>query len=128
MLAALGALAVLLALLFPGSPLHVAASPWLPLHLALGIASYGLFGAAVVAAGYRLADSDGYGTGFVTYVLLQSGAKPTDVAVTKGVKWLKTNQRESGRWYTRSLNNDADHYIANAGTAFAVLALDAVGH
>lgn len=74
------------------------------------------------------ADSDGYGTGFVTYVLLQSGAKPTDAAVTKGVTWLKANQRESGRWYTRSLNNDADHYIANAGTAFAVLALDAVGH
>jgi hypothetical protein len=35
---------------FPGTPLHVAASPWLPLHLALGIASYGLFGAAVVHA------------------------------------------------------------------------------
>ncbi len=49
-LAALGALAVLLGMLFPGSALHVAASPWLPLHLALGIASYGLFGAAVIHA------------------------------------------------------------------------------
>lgn len=49
-LAGLGAAAVLLALLFPGQPLHVSASPWLPLHLALGIASYGLFGAAVVHA------------------------------------------------------------------------------
>jgi ABC-type uncharacterized transport system permease subunit len=49
-LAWLGAAAVLLAILFPGTPLHVAASPWLPLHLALGIASYGLFGAAVVHA------------------------------------------------------------------------------
>ena len=49
-LAALGAVAVLLALLFPGTALHVSASPWLPLHLALGIASYGLFGAAVVHA------------------------------------------------------------------------------
>jgi len=49
-LAALGAAAVLLALVFPGQPLHVAASPWLPLHLALGIASYGLFAAAVVHA------------------------------------------------------------------------------
>jgi ABC-type uncharacterized transport system permease subunit len=49
-LAWLGAAAVLLAVLFPGTPLHVAASPWLPLHLALGIASYGLFGAAVVHA------------------------------------------------------------------------------
>ena len=49
-LAALGAGAVLLAVLFPGVPFHVSASPWLPLHLALGIASYGLFGTAVVHA------------------------------------------------------------------------------
>jgi ABC-type uncharacterized transport system permease subunit len=50
LLALLGAAAVLLALFFPGTPLHVSASPWLPLHLALGIASYGLFGAAVIHA------------------------------------------------------------------------------
>jgi len=49
-LAVLGAVAVMLAVLLPGTPLHVSASPWLPLHLALGIASYGLFGAAVVHA------------------------------------------------------------------------------
>lgn len=49
-LSGLGAAAVLLALLFPGSPLHVSSSPWLPLHLALGVASYGLFTAAVVHA------------------------------------------------------------------------------
>jgi ABC-type uncharacterized transport system permease subunit len=49
-LSALGALAVMLAVLFPGSPLHANASPWLPLHWALGIASYGLFGVAVVHA------------------------------------------------------------------------------
>ena len=49
-LSALGAAAVLLALLFPGNPLHANASPWLPLHWALGIASYGLFGTAVVHA------------------------------------------------------------------------------
>ena len=49
-LAAFGALAVLLALVFPGQPLHVNASGWLPLHLALGIAAYGLFAAAVVHA------------------------------------------------------------------------------
>lgn len=49
-LSALGAVAVLLAVLFPGSLLHPTASPWLPLHWALGIASYGLFGAAVVHA------------------------------------------------------------------------------
>lgn len=49
-LAGLGAATVILALVFPGSPLHVSASPWLPLHSALGIASYGLFAAAVVHA------------------------------------------------------------------------------
>jgi ABC-type uncharacterized transport system permease subunit len=49
-LSGLGAAAVLLPLLFPGTPLHVSASPWLPLHWALGIASYGLFAAAVVHA------------------------------------------------------------------------------
>ncbi|MFD0668706.1 cytochrome C assembly family protein [Ramlibacter sp. MAHUQ-53] len=49
-LAGLGSAAVVLALVFPGTPLHVGASPWLPLHWALGIASYGLFAAAVVHA------------------------------------------------------------------------------
>lgn len=49
-LALLGALAVLLALVFPGQPLPVTASAWLPLHLALGIGCYGLLAAAVVHA------------------------------------------------------------------------------
>lgn len=49
-LCALGGAAVLVAALFPGRPLHVSASPWLPLHLTLGIACYGLFAAAVVHA------------------------------------------------------------------------------
>jgi ABC-type uncharacterized transport system permease subunit len=47
-LSGLGALAMWLALAFPGNALHATASPWLPLHWALGIASYGLFAAAVV--------------------------------------------------------------------------------
>jgi len=47
-LAALGSVAVIFSLLFPGSSYARIASPWLPLHWALGIASYGLFAAAVV--------------------------------------------------------------------------------
>jgi ABC-type uncharacterized transport system permease subunit len=47
-LAVLGAAAVLLGLVFPGGVLHARASLWLPLHWALGIASYGLFASAVV--------------------------------------------------------------------------------
>jgi len=47
-LAGLGSVAVLLVIVFPGSAYPRIASPWLPLHWALGIASYGLFAAAVV--------------------------------------------------------------------------------
>lgn len=39
---------LLLMLYFPGTPHPAAASPWSPLHWVLGVASYGLFGAAVV--------------------------------------------------------------------------------
>jgi ABC-type uncharacterized transport system permease subunit len=46
-LAALGVAVVLLALAFPGDR-HPVPSPWLPLHWLLGVASYGLFGAAVL--------------------------------------------------------------------------------
>jgi len=49
-LSVLGAGAVLLALFYPGQPLQASASAWLPLHWALGIASYGLFAVAVVHA------------------------------------------------------------------------------
>ncbi|RZI97243.1 MAG: cytochrome C assembly protein [Variovorax sp.] len=49
-LAVLGAGAALLAAQFQGTPLHVGSSPWLPMHIALALASYGLFGAAVVHA------------------------------------------------------------------------------
>jgi squalene-hopene/tetraprenyl-beta-curcumene cyclase len=73
------------------------------------------------------APSDGYGTGVVVYVLHAAGVSKDDAGIKKGVAWLKANQRVSGRWYTRSLNNDKAHYITNAGTAFCVLALDACG-
>lgn len=49
-LALLAALAVLLAWIFPGESRPQAASPWAPLHWALGLASYGLFGVAVLHA------------------------------------------------------------------------------
>jgi ABC-type uncharacterized transport system permease subunit len=41
---------VLLALLFPGEVRSYAVSRWAPLHWVMGIASYGLFGAAVLHA------------------------------------------------------------------------------
>lgn len=46
-LSVLGSIAVLLAAVLPGQLLNINASPWLSLHWALGIASYGLIGVAV---------------------------------------------------------------------------------
>ncbi len=49
-LAGLGAPAVLLVLVFPGTPHPGVQSGWMPLHWILGIASYGLVGVAVAHA------------------------------------------------------------------------------
>jgi len=49
-LAVLGMLVVIVAWLFPGEVRPQVASRWAPVHWALGIASYGLFGAAVLHA------------------------------------------------------------------------------
>lgn len=69
--------------------------------------------------------SDGYGTGFVVYVLRQAGVGADHEKLRAGVAWLKSNQRASGRWFIRSLSTDTYHYITHAGTAFAVMALKA---
>ena len=61
------------------------------------------------------------------FVLRQAGVPVTDERVRRGVAWLKANQRASGRWLNCSLSNDRDHYITNAGTALAVMALRACG-
>lgn len=69
--------------------------------------------------------SDGYGTGLVLFVLRRAGITTKDPAIEKGIKWIKSNQRLSGRWYTRSLNKDNKHFITHAGTAMCVMALTA---
>jgi squalene-hopene/tetraprenyl-beta-curcumene cyclase len=73
------------------------------------------------------APSDGYATGLVVYVLRGAGLTSDHEAIRRGVVWLKSSQRESGRWFTRSVNNDKYHFIANAGSAYAVMALKACG-
>jgi squalene-hopene/tetraprenyl-beta-curcumene cyclase len=73
----------------------------------------------------KQAPSDGYATGLVLFVLRQAGVVATDEPIRRGVAWLKSNQRESGRWFTRSVSADRAHYLANAGTAYAVMALKA---
>jgi squalene-hopene/tetraprenyl-beta-curcumene cyclase len=73
----------------------------------------------------REAPGDGYATGLVVYVLRQAGVAAGREPIRRGIAWLKANQRQSGRWFTRSVNADRAHYLTNAGTAYAVLALKA---
>jgi squalene-hopene/tetraprenyl-beta-curcumene cyclase len=71
--------------------------------------------------------SDGYGTGFAIYALRCAGVPARDSRIQKGIAWLKTHQRTSGRWFTRSMKKDSKHYITHSGTAYAILALAACG-
>lgn len=67
--------------------------------------------------------SDGYATGLVVFVLRQAGLPKTDPVIARGLEWLRQNQRESGRWFTRSLNTENHHFVTHMGTCFAVMAL-----
>lgn len=67
--------------------------------------------------------SDGHQTGLAIVVLREAGVPADDPRLKRGVAWLLQNQRESGRWWTRSLNTDKSHYITYSGTALPLLAL-----
>lgn len=74
--------------------------------------------------------SDGYATGFVTFVLLQAGVGRDHPQLQRGLSWLSANQGEAeGNWTGYSLNKDRDpssevgHFMSDAATAYAVLAL-----
>jgi len=67
--------------------------------------------------------SDGHMTGLALLVLQEAGVPNDDAALQQGLTWLRKNQRESGRWWTRSLNTDKSHFITYSGTAYPLLAL-----
>ena len=66
---------------------------------------------------------DGYATGLAIVLARRSDISVSDERLVKAVHWLKTNQRASGRWFTRSLHKDSRHYMTHAGTNMALLAL-----
>ncbi len=66
---------------------------------------------------------DGHMTGLAIIVLRESGVLANDAKIKQGLEWLKANQQESGRWWTRSLNTDSWHFITYSGTAYPLLAL-----
>ncbi len=67
--------------------------------------------------------SDGHQTGLCVLVLREAGVPADDQRLQASVGWLLANQRESGRWWTRSLNTDNFHFITYSGTCYALLAL-----
>ena len=67
--------------------------------------------------------SDAYGTGLAIVIAREMGISATDERLQKGIAWLKSSQRKSGKWFTRSPSKDSRHYFTNFGTAFAILAL-----
>lgn len=74
--------------------------------------------------------SDGYATGLITFVLHQAGIPTDDPRVRRGISWLETNQtRTDGSWPSvsltqrRSPDSNTGHFMRDAATAYAVLAL-----
>ena len=66
-------------------------------------------------------------TGLVTLVLIDAGVNAQDERIVRGTDWLLANQRESGRWWTRSLNTDNYHFMTYSATAYALVALHKAG-
>jgi squalene-hopene/tetraprenyl-beta-curcumene cyclase len=69
--------------------------------------------------------SDGYATGLAVLLARRAGVAASDPRLVKGVGWIKSNQRASGRWFTRSLHMDSKHFLTHAGSNMALLALAA---
>jgi len=74
--------------------------------------------------------TDGFATGFVVNALEQSGVKPSQANVARGLAWLVQHQdRATGTWTAVSLNKQRDpasdigKFMNDAATAYAVLAL-----
>ncbi len=71
--------------------------------------------------------SDAYMTAFAIVLLRENGVPASDERIQKGVAWLKTGQRVSGRWWMKSLYRDTYHYITYISTAQALRALALCG-
>lgn len=71
--------------------------------------------------------SDAHMTALALIIYMDAGMERNDRLIQRGVRWLKQNQRESGRWWTQSLNTDGRHLITFSGTIYALAALDMSG-
>ncbi|MEE2906839.1 MAG: hypothetical protein VX527_03305 [Planctomycetota bacterium] len=73
----------------------------------------------------QLDASEAYPTAFAIWILSRSGAPASDPAVSNGARWLQQQQRASGRWFSRSQRKDTKHYLSQAATNMATMALRA---
>lgn len=74
--------------------------------------------------------SDGYATGLITFVLQEAGMSTQNPSVNRGLEWLAHNQNPTdGSWSSfslserRSPSSNIGHFMRDAATAYAVLAL-----
>jgi squalene-hopene/tetraprenyl-beta-curcumene cyclase len=67
--------------------------------------------------------SDGHMTGLAIIALRKAGVPASDPRIQRGISWILTNQRASGRWWTRSLNTDNWQFVSYSSTVYPLLAL-----
>lgn len=133
-LCALGSGAVLLALAFPGGPLSTSASIWLPLHLAFGVACYGLFGTAVVHAWFMTRAEDRMRLGQdphsglplltlerITFRLVTAGFVLLSITLLMGVGFGEVVYGHALRWDHKTV------FSILAWITFAVLLVGRIG-
>lgn len=124
-LAMLGMVVVVLAALFPGTQYPTLRSAWLPLHWALGIASYGLIAAAVVHAWLmqRAEKAMRQGSSLETAMPLLTLERLTFRFVGAGFVLLSATLL-AGWWFSEAFN---DHFVWNHKTVFSVLSWATMG-
>lgn len=72
-------------------------------------------------------ESDAYMTALAIVLLRQADVPASDPRIQSGLKWLKQEQRVSGRWWMHSLYRGNYHYTTYIATVEAIKALDLCG-
>jgi squalene-hopene/tetraprenyl-beta-curcumene cyclase len=81
----------------------------------------------------RVGGSDGCATGLAVLALEKAGITSQDRVLQRGLAWLKTHQSQQGSWWASSMNgfpdpaSDRGHFMSDAATGYAVLALESAG-